>query len=233
MPFYYASREKNLNSWVIDGEEAHHLIRVLRVQKGKSLKIVSPDGKLLEGVVTDVTKKEVSVKKQKDLPAPSPPFPVHLFLSLIKSEKIEWVIEKATELNIASLNLISTDHSNKDSISDHKRQRLKKITVESQKQCERLVPLQLHPIIPFDKVDSSPFFNLFCIERENCSSIKEIVKTQTRPLALWIGPEGGWSEKEIEFSEKNNFHFVSLGPLVLRSETAAVHAVSTLLALAF
>ncbi len=232
MPFHYASSQTNPNTLIIDNEEAHHLIRVLRVHVGDILKVVSPSGKLLEGIVTDVSKTEVLIEKKNDLPTPPPPYPIHLFLALIKPEKIEWVIEKATELNMASLTLIKTDHSNKDSISDNKWQRFKKITAESQKQCERIVPLQLNPIKNFDKIDSSEFLNLFCIERENCSSIKDtLTKKNEQPLAVYIGPEGGWSEKEILSAQERNFQFVTLGPLVLRAETAALHAISSILAI--
>lgn len=224
--------------FTITGKEAHHLTRVLRVQKGEQLKITDGEGHLFEATIIELNR-GVTLQILRTLPPLPPPFPVQLFLSLLKSEKMEWVVQKAVELNVEAVHLVCAERSIREEISDSKWQRLGKIAGEAQKQCGRPSPLRLSKsegsLTELLKREAQKKgTHLFFREDLKEGTFKNLFKKGLAPpYTLWIGPEGGWDPVEIETAKQNKLHSVSLGPLILRSETAALHALSSLITLAF
>ncbi len=212
----------------LSGEAAHHLVSVVRVQSGEKLKLVSKDFQLFEATVLSVTKKELRVSIDQSLELPPSPSPVILCLALLKKEKLEWIIEKAVELNISGVYLFTAKRSVRDEISDSKWQRLLKIADEALKQCGRVIPLEFKKFDSqtalFQNLGSENRVHYFCDEQMSSTSKSEKFPNQQK--AIWIGPEGGWDNQEREFASKNNFTFLSLSPLILRAETAAIYAMS-------
>ncbi len=223
---------------ILSGKEARHLIRVLRVQKGEKIKLSDGAGKIFEGVVEEIEPQKLLIKKIVELPPPPAPFPIHLFLSLLKSEKMEYIVQKSVELNIETIHFVVTERSVFKEIPDAKWKRLLRIAEEAQKQCGRSLPINLVPAASAEELMaklSKVMTHLLFMEsgkRESVRSLLKIHPIQT-PYGLWIGPEGGFSPAESDFATRNNFLTATLGPLVLRAETAAVHAISTILSLAF
>ena len=219
------------------GNDAHHIHHVLRLAVGEKIRLTDGAGKIVEGMIGRLGK-EVAVKVTREIPAVRP-YPLHLFVSLLKKDKMEWIVEKGVELNIESVHFVKTRHSVKTDISGEKWGRIERVASSAQKQCGRAYPLILHQPSSWESMTNSAvlqrFRNIFCCEKGTSQTLKEFWKRENPPppLALWIGPEGGWDEKEIEMAQKKEFHQVTLGPLTLRSETAAICAVSSLIALAF
>ncbi len=230
MPTFFSTQiPKDQKIITLDGDEAHHLSRVLRVKPGEALQLGLGDGTLHEGQILSVGV-TVEVELMKQLPAPPQPYPVWLYLALLKNDKMEWVTQKATELNIQGIQLIQSRRSICDELKASKWDRLHKITRESQKQCGRLTPLHIKKPIAFEKIILAETEGLHLLCAESGESRKPILKTLTEhkklPCHVWIGPEGGWDKQEFEMAQNQNFIFVSLGPLILRAETAAVAAMS-------
>lgn len=216
----------------LEGEDAHHLSKVLRLKIGEKVKAATTDGKLFLAEVASIGK-AITLTKLNPLEVPPPPLPIHLHLALLKAEKMEWVIQKAVELNIEAVHLVITQNSVRQELSDSKWNRILKIADEAQKQCGRLEKLKLFPPAQLEKAISTDGTHLACLEKGERKSLKELIQAGTlvSPIHIWIGPEGGWDEKEIDLMNQKKFIPVTLGPLVLRAETAALHAVSSVLIL--
>lgn len=238
--FFLDAKDFSKSEIILTGENAHHLTRVLRAKMGEKIKVAFGATRLFEAKVKKIEKDSVSITLEDELSTPPSPFPIHLFISLIEKEKIEWVIEKAVELNIEAVHFIISKRSIKKEYSEAYWQRLHRIRTAAQKQCGRLVSLQIAVPVEFKTAFlRNPFgSHFFCVPDEKKSSGTHF-KTQFEglgarggapPHALWIGPEGGWEEEEIEFARQRRAQCVLLGPLILRTETAAIYGVSVLLA---
>lgn len=219
----------------IKGKEAHHLIRVHRVAVGEKVSVTDLHGGLYTGRVTSIDR-EVILDNLEKVDSP-PPYPIHLFISLLKKDKMEWIVEKATELNIAAVHFVKTRFSVRSDISAEKWGRMERVATAAQKQCGRAYPLILCPPKEWGEVmadkNLSTYNHLFFSEKKETATLKIIWQKEPpkEPYALWIGPEGGWSEDEIREAEERRLNLVTLGPLILRAETAAISAISSVVTL--
>lgn len=216
----------------LDPQDQIHLRQVLRTQPGDSIDLTDDQGNFFKGIVV-FREDEVGVSHLSLVSQGSPPYPIRVYLSLLKKDKMEWVVQKLTELNVEGLYLIRTQHSVRQEISDNQARRLYKITEEAQKQSERGFPLDLNLEMDWTQAlaSSTQRKNLFCAERgEGRFSFKELMSARLDSVSysLWIGPEGGWHPSELEAAHQAGFHFIQLNPLILRAETAAIAAVSML-----
>jgi len=156
--------------------------------------------------------------------------------SIIKSQKQDFLIQKATELGVRTIipfiskNTVVKFDSEKDKLS--KVQRWQKIVYESAKQCKRGDLAEIKPVSTFDEVINLEGYDLkiVCSEKEDAFSIKQFLSenkvAENADILLVIGPEGGWSNKEINKFVENGFASVTLGKLIYRAETAATVAIS-------
>ena len=161
---------------------------------------------------------------------------ITLAQSVIKSQKQDFLIQKATELGVKTIipvvskNTVVKFDSEKDKLS--KIQRWQKIVYESAKQCKRGDLAEIKPVSSFDEVVNLEGFDLkiVCSEKENTVSVKQFLSKnkvdKNADILLVIGPEGGWDNKEINKFAEKGFASVSLGKLIYRAETAATVAIS-------
>lgn len=153
------------------------------------------------------------------------PKKVSLYLSLIKKNNFELAIEKCTEIGISEIHPIISERSEK---KDLNIERLNKIVKEASEQSGRLSLPKIFEIKSLEKAVSQAIF-----EKKTCIVFQPKVDTVSvvsqKDIAVFIGPEGGWSETEIELFKNNNFKILSLGENILRAETASLVAVWNLL----
>lgn len=227
MPTFTVTPEQiAAESFVLRGKDARHITQVLRMGPGEALSLACEDGRLFSGHVASV-EPELVIHVASELPAPVAPFEVHLHASSLKKDKLEWVIQKATELNAASVTVFVSKRAIRDEISDNRAERFARIVDESMKQCGRLIPLRLEFVGTFDPESFKlPGTHFFCALSEKPESMSHALKRLPAPYHLWIGPEGGWSAEETQMAQAAGAVFVTLGPLVLRAETACIAAVS-------
>jgi 16S rRNA (uracil1498-N3)-methyltransferase len=151
--------------------------------------------------------------------------------------RLEWLVEKATELGAERLSLLQLSQGSipkSEAISLNKINRLKKISQETLKQCERNTfmridgPESLDAFL--DRLDGEPKVGarILLRERSKAPLLPQVLKANSGLRILLIGPEGGFSEKECRAATAAGFESASLGPAVLRSETAAIAALSYL-----
>lgn len=227
--FFIEQKIKNEAGEVLiaDPEKTHQWLHVFRFGKGDQVILLDNSG---TEYLSEFTALSVAAATLKILSAQQntnmPPQEVFLFQALIKSDKFEWVLQKGTELGVSRFVPILADRSEKKGIN---LERSKKIVVEASEQCGRgnlpvlseakkleealdlcgANTIAFHPDAPrFDKRDF----------------------TDKKQLAVFVGPEGGWSDREIGLFKEKKVPVFSFSPLILRSETAAI-AISSLMLL--
>ena len=213
--------------------EARHLKNVLRIRNGESVEIFDGKGNGWYGVV-EFRDGEVFVCELTQIHSQRRPVAarIALAMAIIKPSRFEWAIEKATELGVDEILPLYTVRSDI-RISGEKifgrLARWDRITKEASKQCMRLDVPCVRPPLEFHKFLSSGEYSIQNKILFHEKSNKQWLPDRTFAgdyTVICIGPEGGWTEDEIESAEKSGCGIFGLGPLVLRAETAAVAALS-------
>lgn len=213
----------------LEGDDAKHLTQVLRVEAGEIYEI-SDNHNLYLAEVSLARKAHVVFRVLEQLPTPEPPVPVTVLVALIKFERLETVIEKATELGATEIRLVRAERSEKGlELAVPKRmQRWQRIALEASQQSRRFRLPELSGPIPLAKALAfEAEHRLFLDEERTGKSMLDVVSGKA-PTAILVGPEGGWPPHEREQALAAGWTPVSLGPLVLRTETAVLAALATL-----
>jgi 16S rRNA (uracil1498-N3)-methyltransferase len=217
---------------IIEGETAHHLGRVLRAQEGQLYEL-SDGEKVWLGRVTKVARDTVEFALEEELEAFHAALDVTLLLAVVKFDSFEWAIEKATELGVATIVPLAAARSEKALLhaAEKRSARWKKILAEAAQQSRRLrIPLLCPIARPEDAFSRVPDgMKLLLSERPGAPTMRGSLSGRRATNAtMAIGPEGGWVDSELELAAKAGFQQVSLGRLILRTETAVVAALASL-----
>jgi len=209
------------------GAQAEHLARVLRARVGQEFDVVA-DGSVRRGRIVSVSPERVEFELGEDVPAVA--FPdITILLAIFKFDRMEWAIEKATELGVARIMpLIAKRTDAHLAAAAVKRvERWRRIAREAAQQSRRAAAPEIGaPSRLQDALELSADRRIVLSEAEDQVSLKQALAGSKGSLALAIGPEGGWTgEEERGFREKG-WIAASLGPTILRAETAAIAAVS-------
>ena len=221
----------------LTGDESKYVARVLRLREGDSLILSSADGVECVSTISAVEKKSVlltidSVEK----PERESKLHITLCQSLPKSKKMDLIVQKCTELGVSRFVpfLSSRSVSRPDRReSAEKKGRWEKIALEAARQCGRTFIPPVDGIADFDELiesfsnsDDKKTLKLIPWECEDEKGLKELAGEEVERVVLLIGPEGGFSDEEVEKARKNGFIPLSLGPRLLRTETAGFSTVS-------
>jgi 16S rRNA (uracil1498-N3)-methyltransferase len=205
------------------GEQAQHLARVLRAQPGQIFDVVS-NGFLHRADIVRVDDDEVVFTLHEELEAEAA-LPVHLLMAVFKFDHMEWGIEKATELGAARITPVLARRTEKHlaQAAAKRVERWRRITLEAAKQSRRTdVPVVDEPVAlkaALAMVDAGTKLLLAETEQENTLSAGLV---GAESVALAVGPEGGWTVEEIQLFSESGWRHVTLGPRILRAETAAI-----------
>lgn len=210
---------------IFDKKIFNQIKNVLRMNVGN--KVILSDGKLNEAIsrIKNINKDfiefevESIYKNQNESKIHS-----ILYCSILKKENFEFVVQKATEVGVKEIIPLICKNTIKLNL---KEDRLNKIIKEAVEQSGRGILPILHSPIKFENAveqSSENDSNLFFDPNGAPFSQMSKVKRQMLNVGIWIGPEGGWNNKEIEIAKENDFKIVSLGNLTLRAETAAIIA---------
>ncbi len=230
--YFYVPAEQILDNHIaIVGEEAKHIARVLRKETGDTIWIVDGEGKAYECILRLVTLELVECEIQYEHHHyREPDIAVTLAVAQLKNpSRMDWLIEKATELGVRAIIPLQTERTISRSV---KEERWNNIAIASMKQCGRsILPKISPPLHIFEVLKESSQYDLKLIPYERTDHvlfIAEALKYRKPPRngLLVIGPEGGFTESEITAAEHSGFAQVSLGRRRLRTETAAIVALS-------
>jgi 16S rRNA (uracil1498-N3)-methyltransferase len=218
-------------SATLRGENAHHLGRVLRAEPGQLYEL--SDGHCVWLARTEsVGRDEVRFSLVEQLPAPVARVRIELLLAIVKFDRFEWALEKATELGADQIAPLAADRSEKGLIvaAAKRAERWKRILAESTQQARRLrIPELLGAAKSRDAFTASNApIKLLLSERSGARPLRELLEPAAlaaRPdgpsrVALAIGPEGGWTDAEFAAAAASGFSEAALGANILRTETA-------------
>jgi 16S rRNA (uracil1498-N3)-methyltransferase len=234
--FYVPTPQIEKGMLRVEGNEVKHIRRVLRLKAGDEIIVFDSLGKEYEGTIIEETTSSVVIKIQNIfLSKRDSPLDVTLAQSLLKGEKMDYLIQKATELGVKE---IIPFFSSRSVPLLEKSGRLKRhhrwgrITIEASKQCGRGVVPKIEPLQDYSEmlqIASPGSLRLILWEREG-GKLKEVLersKEKTRIFFI-IGPEGGFSQEEVEEAKRAGFIPVTLGRRILRAETASLCLLSIL-----
>ena len=222
----------------ITGQDAHHLMHVMRAKAGQKVTVVDDEGSVALMEMTAFTAESVELTLRERLEGNTEsPLELTLVQCLLKADKMDWVVQKAVELGadricpLASQNCV-VQYDNKK--AEQRRQRWQKIADEAAKQCGRTKLLQVEPIVGIKEFlaksgfgEDNPLY--FCYENEEQKTIKEALQaSKAEKTSVLIGPEGGFTMDEAKSIEEAGGQSVTLGPRILRAETAAIASLSVI-----
>lgn len=212
------------NEILVTGDEAKHICRVLRLAEGDKLEVCDGSGLTYPAEVLSTTKSEVKLSLGQGTPDETEPkTKVYLFSGLTKGSKMDLVIQKAVELGASYVVPVETEFA---VAKEGKAERWQRIAFEACKQCKRPTVPKVYDAMSFNealKLMADLDLNICAYEKEDKQSIREVLKdTSVTSLGIFIGPEGGFSEREIAMLKENGVNIVSLGKRILRTETASI-----------
>jgi 16S rRNA (uracil1498-N3)-methyltransferase len=221
----------------IDGAQAEHLARVLRAQPGMEADVVA-GGRVFHAQVAAVTQNEVRFNLTAELVA-DPALPVTLVLAIYKFDRMEWAVEKATELGVAAIAPVIARRTEKHlaQAAEKRAERWRRIAHEASQQARRSdVPVIHDPVSLADRVRAtSSATRIVLAEQERTTTLRHAImeaiaaaSDETPQLEIAIGPEGGWAPGEEALFDANGWRAASLGPRIVRAETAAIAALAVI-----
>lgn len=233
----------------VTGQNAQHLAKVLRAKVGQEYEIAA-DGRVRLGQITSVDDDRVEFALGKEIAAKEL-VPITLVVAIFKFDRFEWAVEKATELGVARIvPVIARRTENHLAQAAIKRaERWRRISHEASQQSRRVSPPEIaDPVKLNEALAIEAELKIVCAESESERMLRDALAqtgmsaptqsattqsapTPTRSVALAVGPEGGWTEDEVELFADAGWRAVSLGPTILRAETAAVAALAAVVQL--
>lgn len=233
MPKFFAdfndSREEENGRVIISGDDALHIKNALRGKPGQILTVCDKQGNDMSCKIDEINDRQVILTVINSIPADTEPeIRITLFQGLPKSDKMELIIQKTVELGVHEIVPVITEHVivkvNKN--KDQKIDRYNRISVAAAKQSMRGVVPHVSDFMSLPKaVEYSKALDLVFVayENENKSGLKDILKQQSfKTVGVFIGPEGGFSAKEIHMFNESGIPQVTLGKRILRTETAGL-----------
>jgi 16S rRNA (uracil1498-N3)-methyltransferase len=222
----------------LTGDQALHLARVLRAEPGQIFDVVA-NGFLHRAEISTVSDREVVFTLHEELEAEAA-LPVHLLLAVFKFDHFEWGIEKATELGAERITPVLARRTEKHlaQAAAKRVERWRRIALEASKQSRRTELPDIDDPQPLKSalalVDSPHKLLLSELEQENTiatalqnhAGIGGPDAEHNRAVAIAIGPEGGWTPEEMQLFTEHHWKHVTLGPRILRAETAAIAALA-------
>lgn len=215
----------------LEPEPSHYLSRVLRLGVGDPLVLFDGNGGQYPAQIIDVSKKKVQVKTgAREALENESTLRIHLGIALSRGERMDWVVQKATELGVDALTPLITERTGVKLTAERAEKRLKhlqQIAISACEQCGRNTLPIIHPLTQISMWLSSTTAQRKFVLHHRAQPIG--VETQApTSVALLIGPEGGLSDEEIAAAEQADFSSLRLGPRVLRTETAPLAAIAVL-----
>ena len=221
------------NRAALTGEHAAHLVRVLRARIGQEFDIVA-NGILRRGAIISIAGNRVEFDLGSEIPAEAIPPHLTLLLSIFKFDRMEWAIEKCTELGVIRIIPIIARRTDAHltSASVKRVERWRRIALQASEQSRRAIPPEIDdPAKLRDTLAHPATSKIVLSESEDQTHLREVTSHgEIGETFLAVGPEGGWTQDELDLFKKEGWCSASLGPTILRTETAAIAATAIVLA---
>ena len=227
--FIFDSINSN-DEYILDRDQSHYLKNVLRLKTSMSVRLFNGSGYEHLGMIKKVNKDRVSIvilsKEKKNNESP---LKVNFLIAISKSSKFDYLIQKLTELGVSSITPIQSERSEiKISSKDQNKkiEHWEKIAISACQQCNRDRPPKIHGIGTFSSIVTVRSENMKFILEPSANNALSSSSIEMGEICMLSGPEGGFSPKELLLADVHGFKPVSLGPRILRTETAPIVALS-------
>jgi 16S rRNA (uracil1498-N3)-methyltransferase len=207
---------------VLSDKESHHAVNVLRLKAGDRIMVLDGNGKVTHAILTEMKAKGCSFETEHEEVIPSRPFRLHIAFGILKqSDRMEWMIEKATEIGVDELTPVICDHAERKKVNI---ERFEKTAIAAIKQSRQPYLPFINPAQKLDEFIGShiPGYIAHCNDGIR-KPLKEFDQS-LNAVTILIGPEGDFSPDEVEAALSAGWQPVSLGDSRLRAETAAIVA---------
>jgi 16S rRNA (uracil1498-N3)-methyltransferase len=225
--FYHPDLTTETTECFFGQEESRHIVKVLRKKKGDELMVTNGRGRVFKGTIREASLNSCEISITSHEKTVRPMHRLHLAVAPTKnSDRYEWFLEKATEIGIDEITPIICDHSERKII---KKERLEKVILSAMKQSLRTYLPRLNPAVTFEEFLEQDLpkrrFITHCQEDEKVDFKRRL--EPDKKILVMVGPEGDFSEAEIDIAKSKGFIPASLGEYRLRTETAAILACTT------
>jgi 16S rRNA (uracil1498-N3)-methyltransferase len=228
MPHFYVEPENiSGNFFLINGTQYHYVSNVHRFK-------INDEIMIFDGIGNSYKAKIISINKNKIIghilssSYKMPVFTIKLYTSVPKGKRFEWLIEKCAEIGVSKIIPINTRRSLKIFFSENKLERYKKISIAASSQCGRNDIMEISNVLNFKNACKAiysikNFMSILLWEKETSTTLNNFIQKPTYVGAnIFIGPEGGFENEEIEFAKSLDIQTITLGNDILRIETAAL-----------
>jgi 16S rRNA (uracil1498-N3)-methyltransferase len=213
------------NRAALTGDHADHLVRVLRARVGQEFDIAA-GSVVRRGRIANISPARVDFELGEVVPAGATAN-VTLLLAIFKFDRMEWAIEKCTELGVSRIVpvIARRTEAHLASASVKRVERWRRIALQASEQSRRTTPCEVAAPLKLPQATSLPGgLRIVLAETEKQTQLRDVLGPPESDVVLAIGPEGGWTEDELELFQKGAWIAASLGPTILRAETAAIAA---------
>jgi len=211
----------------LTGDHADHLVRVLRARVGQEFDIAT-GSTVRRGRIVTIEDGRVEFELGDEVPAAAMPN-ITLLLAIFKFDRMEWAIEKCTELGVSRIVPVIARRTDAHlaSAATKRAERWRRIALQSSEQSRRAAPPEITDAMKFPAATALPgHLRIVLAESEKQTSLRDVLDSADGEILLAIGPEGGWAEDELQLFQKAGWTCASLGSTILRAETAAIAAVA-------
>jgi 16S rRNA (uracil1498-N3)-methyltransferase len=219
--------EVSQNRAVLTGDHAAHLARVLRARVGQEFDIITPTS-VRVGRIISITESTIDFQLGEEIAAASAAN-ITLALSIFKFDRMEWAIEKCTELGAGSIIpvIAQRTESHLASAAPKRRERWQRLALQASEQSRRSAPPRIaEPVKLKDAIAISARTRIVLSETETTVMLRDALPADSSDLVIALGPEGGWTNPEVKQFQDSGWISASLGPTILRAETAAIAALA-------
>jgi 16S rRNA (uracil1498-N3)-methyltransferase len=238
--FFVSLENINNNKAIIEDEDVKHIYKVLRLKEGDKVNINNCNGEEYLGKIESITKTKVEVELLEKLDVNNEsPIEIYLYQGFPKATKMDLIAQKCTELGVKEITPVITERvlSSLGEINKDKKkvERWNRIAFEACKQSKRTLIPKVNDLIGFKELlDTLKDMDLIVVPYENAENygIKQMVRNlhgEVKKVAVVIGPEGGFEEEEIDCLKGLGGNIVTLGPRILRTETAGFTCIALLM----
>lgn len=232
---YIAGLDTKSSNITIKDQTARHLIKVLRLKPGSEIMLFDGDNHEYQGTISAVTQREVEVEIFSSSPTTrESPLNISLFQGMARGERMDWVLQKATELGVSQVTPVFTSRSTiklDDKRIDKRMDHWRSIVINACEQCgrNRLPRINLPVGLPEALQQLPSGMNAFQLDPDAKTRFTDLESPRT--IGLFIGPEGGFAEDEKQLMSRSGVTSIRFGPRILRTETAGIAAISAIGAL--
>jgi 16S rRNA (uracil1498-N3)-methyltransferase len=217
---------------LLEGAHAEHLSRVLRARAGQEFEI-AVEGRVRRGRIVSIEEQRVEFELGEDVPVTAP-VPVTLYLAVFKFDRMEWAIEKCTELGVVRIVplICSRTGTHLAAAAEKRVERWRRLALQASEQSRRAAPPDIADPLPLNReVLTVCGVRIVLAEDERGVMLRDALQQsctgqESGELTLAVGPEGGWTAAECAMFTQTGWTGASLGPTILRAETAAIAALA-------